>query len=372
MSTPPEFASALAAGPDWGQAAKACLDRLRVPEGANFGLLYVTDHLADDIGSILTLLKGVTGIRDWVGTVGIGICGTGAELFDAPGVSVLAARLPEGSVRTFPAVTGDIARFREETGGWRAGHAPRLGIVHADPRQDRLAEIVGALAAEAGGFLVGGLASSRGACAQVAGLVQEAGVSGALLDGAVSVSVGVTQGCSPIGPVRRVTQARENVLMELDGRPALACFKEDIGELLARDLRRVGGYIYAGLPVEGSDAGDYLVRNLVGIDPVRGWIAIGEAVEPGRPVLFCRRDAAAARLDLERMVERTASRLPGPAKGALYVSCVARGPALFGEAGELGLVARKLGEVPLAGFFAGGEIAHDRLYGYTGVLTLFA
>src|SRR5207253_11205460 len=75
-----------------------------------------------------------------------------------------------------------------------------------------------------------------------------------------SSDLGLTQGCVPVGPVHRIDEARDNVLMVVDGRPALAVFCEDIGAELTADLRRVGGLIFAGLPVAGSDTGDYLDR----------------------------------------------------------------------------------------------------------------
>ena len=100
------------------------------------------------------------------------------------------------------------------------------------------------------------------------------------------IATGLTQGCTPIGQAHKITRAQNNIIVEIDGRPALDVFKEDIGELLARDLRRVAGYIFAALPITGSDTGDYLVRNLVGIDPNHGLIAIGDMVEPGRSIMF--------------------------------------------------------------------------------------
>jgi small ligand-binding sensory domain FIST len=88
--------------------------------------------------------------------------------------------------------------------------------------------------------------------------------------------------------------------------------------------------------------------------------------------VFCRRDPESARRDMVRMVSQLAGRLSGPPKAGIYVSCVARGAALFGEAGvETALIRESLGDFPLIGFFANGEISRDRLYGHTGVLTLF-
>jgi small ligand-binding sensory domain FIST len=245
-------------------------------------------------------------------------------------------------------------------------------VVHGDPRDGRVVETLAALSAEAGLFLVGGLAASSGAAPrQIAERVVEGGISGVVLSPDITVATGLTQGCSPIGPVHRVTDARENIVMAIDDRPALEAFKEDIGELLARDLRKVGGRIFAGIPVRGSDTGDYLVRNLMAIDAERQWIAIAQRMAPGDSILFCRRDAASALEDLRRMLESLKRRAPTP-KAGLYFSCVARGPNLFaGDSEELRTIRDALGDFPLAGFFGNGEIAHDRLYGYTGVLALF-
>ena len=132
------------------------------------------------------------------------------------------------------------------------------------------------------------------------------------------------------------------------------------------------GSIFAGLPVPGSDTGDYLVRNLMAIDPRRAGSRSAAEVAPGDQILFCRRDPDSARADLGRMLRQLKGRLPGPPKAGIYVSCIARGAALFGEPGvETGLIRETLGDFPLIGFFANGEISRDRLYGHTGVLTVF-
>ena len=106
------FRAAHATGQDWSQTAKSAADALQaagLPEGANLGFLYATDHLAGDLGSILTFLRSRTGIDDWVGSVGIGVLAAGAgigdvapaEHFDRPAITVMAARFPPGSFRVF-------------------------------------------------------------------------------------------------------------------------------------------------------------------------------------------------------------------------------------------------------------------------------
>jgi small ligand-binding sensory domain FIST len=372
MSNAP-FRAAHASGAGWAEAAKACADALLpLPEGASLGFLYVTETLGDDLGSILTFLRERTRVQHWVGTVGLGVCAAGHEYFQVPAVSALVAPWPEGSFRVFGPQSGERSLAVTEA-DWLAKTHPAFGVVHGDPRDGRVVQTVASLSAEAGLYLVGGLAASSAAPPrQIAEQVVEGGISGVVLTPEIAVATGLTQGCSPIGPVRRVTAARENVVMEIDERPALEVFKEDIGELLARDLRKVAGRIFAGFPVRGSDTGDYLVRNLMGIDTERQWIAIAERMAPGDPILFCRRDAASALKDLNRMLEGLKRRTPTPPRAGLYFSCVARGPNLFGsDSEELRSIRDALGDFPLAGFFGNGEIAHDRLYGYTGVLALF-
>jgi small ligand-binding sensory domain FIST len=367
------FRAAQGQGAGWAEAAKACADSLLpLPADASIGFLYATEALAEDLGSILTFLRERTRVEHWVGSVGLGVCSSGREFFDLPAVSALVACWPADGFRVFgPQVAG--ASLSTTAPDWFAKVHPTFGVVHGDPRDGRLIQTVGALSAQAGLYLVGGLAaSSSGAPRQIADRVVEGGLSGVVLSPEISVATGLTQGCSPIGPVRRITEARENVVMAIDGRPALEIFKEDIGEALARDLRRVGGRIFAGIPVRGSDTGDYLVRNLMAIDAERQWIAIAERMAPGDSLMFCRRDAASALEDLQRMLRGLKRRTPTPPKAGLYFSCVARGPNLFGsDSEELRAIRDALGEFPMAGFFGNGEIAHDRLYGYTGVLALF-
>jgi len=369
-----QFRAAHGQGAAWAEAAKACADALLpLPEDANLGFLYATEALANDLGSILAFLRERTRVQHWVGSVGLGVCGAGHEYFQAPAVSALVACWPEGAFRVFgPQTSGGRALAAAEA-EWFAKTHPVFGVVHGDPRDGRVVQTLAALSAEAGLFLVGGLAASSGAAPrQIAERVVEGGISGVVLSPDIAVATGLTQGCSPIGPVHRVTDARENIVMAIDDRPALEVFKQDIGELLARDLRKVGGRIFAGIPVRGSDTGDYVVRNLMAIDAERQWIAIAERMAPGDSILFCRRDAASALEDLKRMLDSLKRRAPTPPKAGLYFSCVARGPNLFAEdSEELTTIRDALGYFPLAGFFGNGEIAHDRLYGYTGVLALF-
>jgi small ligand-binding sensory domain FIST len=364
---------------DWSRIAKALAEDLGGGEGlaapageALLGFLYVTDTLAEDIGSVLTYLRQTTGIDEWTGAVGFGICATGVEYFDRPAAVVMIASLAKDSFFVFPAVSDNIEDFTAEGKAWVDEMSAPFGIVHGDPNNPAAADIIKALGLVTSGFLVGGLSASRGVHAQIAVDVTNGGVSGVLFAPSVEVATGLSQGCVPVGPSHVVSDSLDNVIIGLDGNGALDVFKEDVGELLSRDLTRAAGYIHAAFPIEGSDTGDFVVRNLTGIDPERGWLAVGENITAGDRVMFVRRDPQSATEDLEAMTANLKGRLPGPPRGGIYFSCVARGPNMFGEEGkEMSIIQDQLGDFPLVGFFGNGEISNNRLYGYTGVLALF-
>lgn len=369
-----DFRSAHASADSWQAAAASCLEQLApLPAGANLGFLYVTDVLGRHLPRVLMRFKQATGIEHWVGTLGVGICATGQEYLDVPAIAAMVGAFPPESYRLFPAVRAGIDELDPALAGWTGARDARFAIVHGDPRNPKTADLIAQLAVSLNdGFLVGGITSSRESYFQIAGQPTEGGLSGVVFSDRVRVTTGLTQGCSPLGPVRQVTECRDNLAIAIDGRPALEVLKEDVGEVLARDLSRAAGYIFVGLPIRGSDTGDYLVRNLLGIDPRNELIAIGERLAPGDPILFCRRDVETAYADLRRMLRDVKKRLPAEPRGAVYYSCLGRGPFMFGrESAELGTIRDELGDLPLAGFFANGEISHDRLYGYTGVLTVF-
>jgi small ligand-binding sensory domain FIST len=374
------------AGGHWSALTRRCLAALSekgaVPTGeAGLGFVYVTDLLGANLSEIVDHLRLSTGLKNWVGTVGIGILGhqgggpdgnAAAEYFDAPAMTVMITDLPADSFRLFEQQEIGTSAFSKQHGRWIESHGAQLGLIHGDPRSHRLPAILESLADSSGLYLVGGLASSRGPYALAADHVAEGGVSGVMFAGAIDVSTGLSQGCSPIGPTHTITECDNNIVMAIDDRPALEVFKEEIGEVLARNLNRAAGYIFAALPVKGSDTGDYMVRNLVGIDPNKGWIAISDLVAKGDPILFTRRDKPSAETDLDRMLSKLKQRIDKPIRGGIYVSCLSRGVNLFGpDAAETRRINAQLGDFPLVGFFANGEISHDRLYAHTGVLTLF-
>ena len=375
--TPFKYAHSDAEG--WAGIARSLVDSLLSGEDLTqdegeslLGFLYVTDVISEDMGSILTYLRQTTGIDDWVGTTGIGVCATGVEFFDRPAAVAMTARMPENGFFVFPAILDEIEELTAEAKTWIDTASSPFGIVHGDPNNNRSGALIESLGVRTSGFLVGGLTASRSAQPQIAGDITGGGVSGVLFAPGVEVATGLTQGCLPVGPTHVVSDCLDNVIFGLDGNGALDVFKDDVGELLSRDLQRAAGYIHTAFPIEGSDTGDYVVRNLVGIDPDRGWLAVGDDIQAGDRVMFVRRDPKSAEEDLVAMLEKLKKRLPGPPRGGIYFSCIARGPNMFGEEGkEMSIVRNILGDVPVVGFFGNGEVSNNRVYGYTGVLALF-
>lgn len=358
---------------DWQTLTASCLAQIgRLPDGANLGFLYVTDTLDADFPLIAARLREKTGVAHWVGTVGFGVMVGGKEYFDTPAVVVMIGALDDDAFKVMSTIATPGEPLTDDAMEWVSRKNPMLGVVHADPRNAYVGDILNSITDDTDAFLVGGLTASRGKQPQIANELTEGGVSGVFFSGDVSVTSGLSQGCSPVGSIHEVTKAKDNIIFELDKLPALDVFKEDIGEVLAQNLERVGGYIHAALPVSGDDRGDYLVRNVVGVDPHNKLVAIGERVSAGDRLMFVRRDAPSAMKDLQRMLADITMRAAGKPKAALYYSCVARGPNLFGRnSEELMAVQNVLGDdVPVVGFFANGEISNNRLYGYTGVLTL--
>jgi small ligand-binding sensory domain FIST len=370
-----QFLFASAQDNDAVSLIKQCLEQIGpIPTQASLGFVYATDLLANDMQEILARLRQCAPDMHWLGTVGLGICSSGLEIYDRPALAIMISDIANDAFRIIPEFNGQTDELSVQINDWYHAQDFCFALLHADPGNSMTPEWIEKLRQEQGiGFINGGLTSSNSEHVQVADGIHSGGISGVLFNGTVHIVTDHTQGCSPIGPVHEITRAERNIVMTLDRQTAVAVMKEDIGEVLAKDLSRIGGYIFAALPLAESDTGDYLVRQLIGIDPEHGMLAIGDILDRQQRLMFCRRDGNSAREDMERMLERLAQRKgEQQIRGGIYISCLGRGRHQFGEnSEELKMIQQYLGDFPLLGFFANGEIYNGRLYGYTGVLTLF-
>ncbi len=354
------LAQAIAAGPP--------------PPGANLALLYASDHFADDFPGLVEAVKLRCGIDEVVGTVGMGIVDRGGERFDKPCLSLLTMALPKDSFHSFGPFQMGWEEASPELIAWTERQALSLALVSADPRTSDLPAMLGDLAEGGHAYCLGGLtASRRGQAAAGTKVSHDPGLSGVFLGDSIPVSVGLTQSCVPLTEAMAITAADGQVVKEIEGQPALNAVIDLIERDFEGDFAGAWPRLHPAFPVLGAERSDYLVRDFVGLDPDKGWLAVGELVEPGRRILFCRRDPEAAATDLARMADVVLGRAKQAPQAAVYVSCVARGPQLFGAKGaELKILRERLGDIPITGFYAAGEIAGERLYGYTGVLALLS
>ena len=421
-SAMPLFPYGHATHPQWQMAAALVLAQVRAQMALHgycasptLALLYITDLYAGHAQDILEHLQAeLPSVPDWSGTVGVGIVSNNVEYWDEPAMALMLLELPVDQYRVFSGVAPLGLGFEAHT-----------ALVHADGSTADLAELVEEMAARTdAGYLFGGITSSRSKSVQFAvggnGNIRGHGAASGVFSGGLSgVAFGpgvglvsrVTQGCMPVSKVRTVTEADHNVVVALDGEPALDVMLSDLNITLdepqhALDVVRstLVGLVHTSespeqpqtLQKTGNFGEAVTVRHIIGLDPGRRGVAVASPITTGTELTFCQRNMQAARADLMRVCAEIREELepqeqsmetahalhaseleaaPHPARriaGAVYVSCTGRGGAHFGgPSAEMQVVRRALGDVPLVGFFAGGEIAHHQLYGYTGVLTVF-
>jgi small ligand-binding sensory domain FIST len=368
------FMLAHSAGQAGDKLLDDCLNQLSdIPPEANFGFLYLSDQLANAAEPLLARLKQATGITAWVGTVGIGVIASGTEYYDQPAMAIMLAGFNEADFQLLPNLQAGESTLNSELANWCNSNDFNVGLLHADPHTANLQDLLAQLGDDIpAAFLVGGITSSRGRNLQIADAVLHGGISGALFSQAIPIQTSLTQGCTPIGPRHVVTLCEQNILHSLDDRPALDVLTEDVGDVIAHDWQQAAGYIFAGIVNKNSDLADYSIRQLVGIDQNEKLVAVGDYLQHNDEIIFCRRDGNSALEDMERMLLEMKKRCGSAIKGGVYVSCLGRGKEQFGDhSEEARFIHSVLGDFPLVGFFANGEIHKSTLYGFTGVLTLF-
>jgi len=341
------------------------------PIEANFGFIYATDAMSADLPLLLNRCKEATNIEHWIGTIGLGVITSGREVYDLPAASIMLANFDDDEFTMVPALSkpGDIPSRLQ----WPRKFITNFGVIHGDPLNPQTQDLIERIQQQLdNGFIVGGLTSSHGNHYQVSDDVTSGGISGVLFSENISVITGLTQGCSPVGDKHTITKAQDNAAFLLDNKPALQVLMQDMNMHDYQELGQQAGEVFIGLCITGSDKSDYTVRNLMGVDPEHNIFAINDYLTEGNEILFCKRNEQTAVDDMQHMLDNLAGRLKHKPRGGLYVSCLGRGREQFGnDSEEIKMIQTTLGDFPLTGFFANGEIHHNKLYGYTGVLTLF-
>ncbi|HWB82031.1 MAG TPA: FIST N-terminal domain-containing protein [Nannocystaceae bacterium] len=350
---------------------------------------FVSPHHAEHWGRIPEVVSEAFGGAPVFGCSGGGVIGGGREIERTPALALVGAVLPGVEVRSFALAPGEIPAIDSAAESWhgRAEIDPAdLGalLLVADPFTCDVPPMLAGLdRAFPDAVKIGGLASGGSQPGQTAlfcgGQTHDDGMIGLSLGGNLVVDTLVAQGCRPVGTPMFVTRTDGHVILELDGRPAARVLQELYESSNERDRELMRKALFVGLVTEPGrevyGAGDFLVRNILGLDARTGALAVAAKVRQNGVVQFHVRDADASAHDLRSLLRGYTARGNRPA-GALMFSCLGRGVGLYGVPNhDVDELREQLGEVPAGGFFCNGEIGpvggHTYMHGYTSSIALF-
>ncbi len=340
---------------------------------------------------LLARVQDRLGARVLLGGSGSGLIGAQRELEWVPGISILAARLP--GVRLHPFVVSPAELDAAEPGGFwidKVGISPEtrpVFVLCLDALTVAAEPLIRQLSATYSGRpMVGGLVSGGNRAGEhllfEGTTVHREGAVGVALSGDIVMETIVSPGCRPIGQSYVVTKAEDNVIWQLGGRPAFEMLHQALRSLTSEDRELAEkGSVMMGLVINEMQrhfgAGDFLIRQIVGLDPDVGALAIADSVQLGQTVQFHLRDAGTSRDELRRMlVQHMGADAATPPAGALMFNCVGRGRAFYGSSHhDLRTVHMFSGKVPIGGFFSNGEIGPagnaNLVHGYTASVGFF-
>ncbi len=365
-------------------AATAAMERSGLGHG-QLALVFVSGDAQEAAHEILRVVRRVTGARTVVGCSGVGVLTEQREIEGESAAAVLVIqdeRLVASPI-SIESLSGGGAQLAREIADSAEGTLAEGGslMLLPDPRGLDPSALLGGLADVLGPVpVLGAVAAGMGAPVELCNMETLAGgLAGVAVSGPVPL-IGVAQGCAPIGEPYVVTRAERNVVHQIAGRPALEVLREAMRTVENAEERIPRAGIFAGLAMDPAksplERGDFLVRNLMGVDPKSGAVAVAELVRVGQTIQFQLRDAKASREDLQATVASLRARLEGRRPVfACYFNCAGRGQGLYQEPDhDVTLIREALGEFPLTGFFGNGEIApvgrRSFFHNYTGALLL--
>lgn len=356
---------------------------------AHLACLFLSAEHAERAEELSAVVREELGDPVLVGCTGEGVIAGMEEIEDQPAVALWAATLPSTHlVPIRPAVLQRETDLSVE--GWpeQLDTAPErpVFLMLADPFSSPVEEVLASLAKRyPGSAAIGGMAGGGRDVGETRlllnGCVYDHGVVAVAISGGVSVRTIVSQGCRPIGERLMVTKAENNVIYELSGVPALEQLEALFNSLSPEEQRMAQRALHIGIVIDehrtSFDRGDFLIRNLIGADRSSGSLAIGDMVKEGQTVQFQVRDARSASEDLHLLLAQDRTKHKNRPLGALLFSCCGRGRGMFGRPHhDVMAVLDLAGAIPVAGFFAQGEIGpvggRNLLHGYTASLALFA
>lgn len=354
-------------------------------------IAFVSPHHGDEFPRIAQRISRQLQPKVALAATAGAVLGAGIEIERRAGIAILAGRLPgvelhpfDSRSLTWPEGQADLPALATAVAGNDGTAADVRGVLLlADPFSTPMVKFIPALSESLPAVpIIGGMASAGFNPGDNRLLLNDhiarEGLVGVSLRGDVRIDCTVSQGCRPVGQPWIITRARHNIVQELGGRNVLQVIRAMIEQLSDADRELAKQGLLVGRVIdEYKDRfgrGDFLIRNIVGADEETGFIAIADLVRVGQTVQFHVRDARAAEEDMQLLLEQ--QKLHGPAAGALLCTCNGRGSNMFGKLNtESRLIHEALGPIPLAGFFAAGEIgpvgSQTFLHGFTASLAVF-
>lgn len=360
-------------------------------QSADLIVVFVSVHHAAHYDELPGLVRELVGDGVLIGCSGGGIIGAGKEVEHSPGFAMTAAVLPDVTLIPFHVEDSSLPDGDAPPDDWEAiigasvSDEPHL-LILADPFSLRSENLLAGLDyAFPQGAKIGGLASGGNqpqANALYAGNeVHRSGAVGVAMHGNITVDTVVAQGCRPIGERMNITSCQGNMLLELDGKPPLEVLREMFQGLNERDRQLAQHSLFLGVVMDAFNEepklGDYLIRNIVGMDARAGALSIGDMLKEGQRVQFHLRDAETSTHDLNAMLDQYMSNHhPHSESGALLFQCLGRGSHLYGRPDhDTDMFRDKVGSMPLTGFFCNGEIGQvsgsTYIHGYTSSFGIF-
>ena len=360
-------------------------------QAPDLAAVFVSAHHASGYEDVPRLVRERVGSSTFIGCSGGGVIGAGREVEHRPGFALAAAVLPNVELAPFHIEEAELPDADAGPDAWEAlvrtsaDKKPHFLLI-PDPysfRGDRL--LMGLDYAFPRSVKIGGLASGAqqagGNALYLNGEVHRTGAVGLAMHGDIAVDTIVAQGCRPIGQPMHITACQSNVLLEVNGQTPFEVLKELFERLTERDRELAQHSLFLGVVMDELNddprLGDFLIRNVIGGDPRRGALAIGEILKEGQTVQFHLRDADTSAQDLDAMLTQYVTTHPlYEEAGALLFSCLGRGSYLYGRADQDTDTFRdKVGQMPLTGFFCNGEIGpvggSTYLHGYTSSFGIF-
>ena len=356
-------------------------------------IAFVSPHYAQEYRTLTALAAERFGGALLVGCSGGGVIGAATEVENRPGLALSAAHLPNVRLSPFHIQYGALPDGDAPPDEWGKLVDTPIGsavdfLILADPFSMQGEQLLMGLdyafprSAKIGG-LASGAHQQGGNALYLGDETYNEGVVGVAFEGDVRIDTVVAQGCRPIGDLMHITASSRNILLEVDGRTPFEALKEIFMELSDRDRELAQHSLFLGVVMDELNddpkLGDFLIRNIVGVDAQRGALAVGEMLKEGQTVQFHLRDAQTSSQDLSAMLDQYVSEMPEGGQdeaGALLFQCLGRGSYLYGRPDhDTSMFTDMVGAVPLTGFFCNGEIGQvgdaTFLHGYTSSFGIF-